>query len=69
MRVDRDERDKVAIDWDGVREQYERHKSGRRAALAAGDASVESVVLSQVQQALAAHATASAQPGAATGRT
>jgi hypothetical protein len=36
VKVDRKEHDKVAIDWDGVRAQYEQHKDARQAALASG---------------------------------
>lgn len=34
VRVDPGDDRKVAIDWDGVREQYEQHKAARRDALA-----------------------------------
>lgn len=33
VRVDRDEPRKVAIDWDGVRRQYEEHRQARRSEL------------------------------------
>ncbi len=35
VRVDPDERDKVAIDWDGVRANHEQQETARREALAA----------------------------------
>ena len=37
VKVDREEHDKVAIDWEGVRAQYEEHKAARQEALASGD--------------------------------
>jgi hypothetical protein len=42
VKVDRENHDKVAIDWAGVRASYEQSKSARREALAggAGDATV-----------------------------
>ena len=36
VRVDPDERDKVAIDWEGVRANYEQHVAARQQALAQG---------------------------------
>jgi len=36
VKVDREEHDKVAIDWEGVRAQYEQHKDARQQALASG---------------------------------
>jgi hypothetical protein len=36
VRVDPDDHDKVAIDWDGVRANYEQHVDARRQALAQG---------------------------------
>lgn len=36
VKVDRDEPDKVAIDWDALREEHEQHKQRRRDALASG---------------------------------
>jgi hypothetical protein len=39
VKVDREHHDRVAIDWDGVRAEYEQHKAERQQALAAqGDA-------------------------------
>ena len=39
VKVDREDHEKVAIDWDAVRGQYEQHKAQRQQALAAqGDA-------------------------------
>jgi putative oligomerization/nucleic acid binding protein len=36
VKVDRDDHQKVAIDWDGVRAAYEQEKAARREALASG---------------------------------
>jgi Short C-terminal domain len=36
VKVDPDEHDKVAIDWDGVRANYEQHVAARQQALAQG---------------------------------
>jgi hypothetical protein len=36
VKVDPEDHDKVAIDWDGVRAQYEEHKAQRQQALAGG---------------------------------
>jgi len=36
VKVDQNDHDKVAIDWDGVRAQYEEHKAQRQQALAGG---------------------------------
>lgn len=36
VRADPDDHRKVAIDWDGVRRQYEEHKAARRDALSSG---------------------------------
>jgi hypothetical protein len=41
VKVDKDDHDKVAIDWDGVRAEYEQEKTQRREALAAGGAPVD----------------------------
>jgi hypothetical protein len=38
VKVDREHHDRVAIDWDGVRAEYEQHKAERQQALAQGDA-------------------------------
>jgi hypothetical protein len=38
VKVDRDDHTRVAIDWDGVRANYEQEKAARREALAAGHA-------------------------------
>ncbi len=36
VKVDKNDHDKVAIDWDGVRAQYAEHKQARKDALASG---------------------------------
>ena len=48
VRVDPEERDKVAIDWDGVRERHEQAKAARREALAEGGLSAGADV--QIQE-------------------
>jgi hypothetical protein len=41
VKVDREEHDKVAIDWDGVRAEYQQHKAQRREALATGGSTID----------------------------
>jgi hypothetical protein len=57
VRVDRERPERVAIDWDGVRANYEQSKAARRDALASGGAGVPGLdadAAAQVQQALGA---------------
>jgi Short C-terminal domain len=55
VRVDPDEPDRVAIDWDGVRANYEQEKAARREALASGQpAGIDAGALAQAEQALSA---------------
>ena len=53
VRVDADDPQRVAIDWDGVRANYEREKAARREALAAGGPAGDDA-MAQVEQALGA---------------
>jgi Short C-terminal domain len=41
VKVDQNDHEKVAIDWDGVRAEYEQEKAQRRDALAAGGSAVD----------------------------
>jgi hypothetical protein len=59
VRVDRERPERVAIDWDGVRANYEQSKAARREALAsgggaAGISGLDADTSEQVQQALGA---------------
>ena len=55
VRVDRDDPQRVAIDWDGVREGYEQEKAARREALASGGpAGPEADGIAEAEQALRA---------------
>jgi Short C-terminal domain len=50
IKVDRSDHQKVAIDWDLVRSEYEDHKRGRQEALASGAAAPGVVVNSSDRQ-------------------
>jgi Short C-terminal domain len=58
VRVDRERPERVAIDWEGVRANYEQSKAARRDALASGGATgitgLDADTSEQVQQALGA---------------
>jgi hypothetical protein len=56
VRVDRERPERVAIDWDGVRANYEADKAARRDALASGGgiAGLDADVSAQLQQTLGA---------------
>jgi hypothetical protein len=58
VRVDRDRPERVAIDWDGVRANYEQGKSARREALASdgtgGIPGLDAGASEQIEQALGA---------------
>jgi ribosomal protein S7 len=55
VRVDPDDRERVAIDWDGVRANYEQEKAARREALAnSGPVGARPEGIEQAEQALRA---------------
>ena len=55
VKVDAGDPQRVAIDWDGVRANYEREKTARREALANGQpAGIDAGSLAQAEQALSA---------------